>query len=92
MLKAVGIGVCDVEVYGMEICGMEVCGVEVYGIEVVKDLANKLHIRSVVVANYRDVVPVGNTTAVLKVCERLVNIDLEDRRGEGKSLYAVGQR
>jgi len=80
-------GVCDVEVCGVEICGVEVCGVEV-----VEDLANKLRVRGVVVANYRDVVPVGNATAVLKVCERLVDVDSEDRRGEGKSLYAVGQR
>ena len=92
MLEAVGIGVCDVEVCGVEIYGVEVYGVEVCGVEVVEDLANKLRIRGVVVADYRDVVPVGNATAVLKVCERLVDMDLEDRRGKGKSLYAVGQR
>ena len=74
----------------MEICSVEVCGVEVYGVEVVKDLANKLYIRSVIVADYCDIVPVGNVTTVLKVCERLVDIDSEDRWGEGKSLYAVG--
>jgi len=51
-----------------------------------------LHIHSVVITDYRDIVPVGNTTAVLKVCERLVNMDSEDRRGKGKSLYTVGQR
>ena len=73
------------EIYGVEVYGMEVCGVEV-----VKDLANKLRVRGVIVANYRNVVPVGNTTAVLKVYERLVDIDSEDRRGKGKSLYAVG--
>jgi hypothetical protein len=89
MLEAVGIGVCDIEVCGMEICGVEVCSVEVCGVEVVKDLANKLYMYSVIVANYYDVVPVGNATAVLKVCECLVNIDSEDRRGKGKSLYTV---
>ena len=89
MLEAMGIGVYNVEVCDVEICGVEVCGVEVCGIEVVKDLANKLYIRSVIVADYRNVVPVGNTTAVLKVCERLVDMDSEDRRGKGKSLYTV---
>jgi len=102
MLEAVGIGVYDVEVYSIEIYGIEVCGIEVYSIEVysvevysvevVKDLTNKLRIRSVIITNYRNIVPVGNATTVLKVYKRLVNIDLEDYRGEGKSLYIVGQK
>jgi hypothetical protein len=79
ILKAVGIGVYDIEVYSIEIYSIEVCGIEVYGVEVVKDLANKLYIYSVIVANYRNIVPVGNATAVLKVYKRLVNIDSEDR-------------
>ena len=82
----------SIEVYSIEVYGIEVYGVKVYGMEVVKDLTNKLHIRSVIIADYRDIIPVGNTTAVLKVCKRLVDMDSEDRRGKGKSLYAVGQR